>query len=133
MVIPFEGAGSVTRKMQLPCHIFCTNLRQRRTAAARPRHHRISTHTGAAMNPDKLMIPLAQVLSQHREQILPMLGGQAGGNARALLGNDAAMRTLATYSYALLPGLVRLAVKEPVFLDFVMNNRDKILERLLVQ
>jgi hypothetical protein len=43
------------------------------------------------------------------------------------------MRTLAIYSYALLPGLVRLTVKKPVFIDFVLNNRDKILERLLVQ
>lgn len=85
------------------------------------------------MNPDKLMIPLTQVLTRHREQILPMLGGKANGNARTLLGNDAAMRTLATYSYALLPGLVRLTVKEPVFIDFVMSHRDQILERLLVQ
>ena len=85
------------------------------------------------MNPDKLMIPLSAVLNQHREQILSMLAGQAGGNALAMLGNDAAMRTVAVYSYALLPGLVRLTVKETVFVDFVMNNRDKILERLLVQ
>ena len=85
------------------------------------------------MNPDKLMIPLTQVLNQHREQILPMLGGQSSGNAHTLLRNDAAMRTLATYSYALLPGLVRLAVREPAFVTFVMDNRDQILERLLVQ
>lgn len=85
------------------------------------------------MNPDKLMIPLTNVLNQHREQLLPMLGAQPGSNACTLLRNDAAMHTLATCSYALLPGLVRLAVKETVFIDFVMNNRDKILERLLVQ
>lgn len=65
--------------MQLPCHIFAP----------------------ICASAERLW--LANVLNQHRAQILPMLGGQAGGNARALLGNDAAMRTLAIYSYALLP------------------------------
>lgn len=73
------------------------------------------------MHPDKLMIPLTNVLTRHREQILPMLG------------NEDAMRTVATYAYALLPGLVRLAVKETVFIDFVLSNRDKIQEQLLVK
>ncbi|WP_182915883.1 hypothetical protein [Massilia cavernae] len=40
------------------------------------------------------------------------------------------MRTVATCCYALMPGPVRLAVKEPAFIAFVLANREKVLGRL---
>jgi hypothetical protein len=40
---------------------------------------------------------------------------------------------VATFCYPLLPGLVRLAIKEPVFVSFVMNNREKVLGGLSQQ
>ena len=40
------------------------------------------------------------------------------------------VRKVAVFCYPLLPGLVRLAIKEPAFVSFVMNNREKVLGRL---
>jgi hypothetical protein len=40
---------------------------------------------------------------------------------------------VATFCYPLLPGLVRLTIKEPVFVSFVMNNREKMLGGLSQQ
>ena len=81
---------------------------------------------------DKLAAPLNAIVSRHRASLLPMLGG-SGASARAALGNDEAVRKVALFCYPLLPGIVRLAVKEPSFVNFVMNNREKLLARLTVE
>lgn len=60
---------------------------------------------------------------------MPMLGGSETA-ARAALSNDEAVRKVAVFCYPLLPGIVRLAIKEHVFVGFVMNNREKLLVRL---
>jgi hypothetical protein len=77
----------------------------------------------------KLMDPVSRIVSRHSAELAPML---KNGNlsAQAMLGNDDAVRTVATYCYALLPGLVRLAVKEPAFISFVLANRVKLLGKL---
>lgn len=75
---------------------------------------------------DKLMEPVTKIVKQHGADILPMLKG----GTESALKNDDSVRTVATYCYALLPGLVRLAVKEPTFISFVMANREKILGNL---
>lgn len=80
---------------------------------------------------DKLMGPITNIVNQHSAEILPLLKGQSAGLSHAALKNDEAVRTVATYCYALLPGLVRLAVKEPAFITFVMNNREKILDKVV--
>ena len=76
---------------------------------------------------EKLLAPVSNILNQHGATILPMLKGGTG----AALQNDENVRKVATFCYPLLPGLVRLAVKEPTFVSFVMNNREKILDRLV--
>lgn len=81
---------------------------------------------------DKLAAPLNAIVSRHRASLLPMLGG-SGTSARAALGNDEAVRKVAFFCYPLLPGIVRLAIKEPTFVDFVMNNREKLLARLTAE
>lgn len=80
---------------------------------------------------EKLSGPVSAILDKHRATIMPMLGGNSASITRAALRNDEAVRKVAGYCYLMLPGLVRMAVKEPVFVDFVMNNRERLLDRLI--
>ena len=70
----------------------------------------------------KLYEPVARIVSRHAIELAPMVSNG--------MSNDATVRTVATYCYALLPGLVRLAVKEPAFISFVLDNRVKLLGKL---
>jgi hypothetical protein len=81
---------------------------------------------------DKLAAPMNAIVSRHRASLMPMLGGSAGA-AQAALANDEAVRKVATFCYPLLPGIVRLAVKEHTFVNFVMNNRAQLLSRLATE
>jgi hypothetical protein len=77
----------------------------------------------------KLMEPVSRIVSRHSAQLAPMLrSGHVP--AQSMLADDEAVRTIATYCYALLPGLVRLAVKEPGFVSFVLANRVRLLGKL---
>ena len=78
---------------------------------------------------DKLAAPFNAIVSRHRASLMPMLGGSAA-SARAALGNDEAVRKIAVFCYPLLPGILRLAIKEHTFVTFVMNNREQLLARL---
>lgn len=80
---------------------------------------------------DKLAAPFNAIVSRHRAALMPMLGGSASA-ARTSLSNDEAVRKVAVFCYPLLPGIVRLAVKEQVFIHFVMHNRERLLARLTV-
>lgn len=79
---------------------------------------------------DKLIGPVSSIIDKKREELMPMLSGGAGQAAQHVLRDDECVRKVATFCYPLLPGLVRLAVKEPVFVNFVLNNREKVLGRL---
>lgn len=79
----------------------------------------------------KLAGPVGTVIDKHKDIIAPLLKGKSADLTMAALDNDAAVRTVATYCYALLPGLVRLAVKEPAFVEFVMANREKLLGKMI--
>jgi hypothetical protein len=81
----------------------------------------------------KLTAQVAAIIDKHRGTIGPMLAMDGGGITRTALQNDAAVRAVAGYCYQLLPGLLRLAVKEPVFIDFVMTHREQLLDRLVEQ
>ena len=81
---------------------------------------------------DKLAAPFNAIVSRHRASLMPMLGG-SGPAARAALSNDEAVRKVAVFCYPLLPGIVRLAVKEHTFIHFVMNNRERLLARLAAE
>ncbi|KQQ96210.1 hypothetical protein [Massilia sp. Leaf139] len=81
---------------------------------------------------DKLSAPFNAIVSRHRASLMPMLGGSAPA-ARAALANDEAVRKVAVFCYPLLPGIVRLAIKEHVFIGFVMNNRERLLARLTTE
>lgn len=77
----------------------------------------------------KLMEPVSRIISRHTAELAPLLNNGSAATQSAL-NNDEAVRTVATYCYALLPGLVRLAVKEPAFISFVLANRVKLLGKL---
>ncbi|KFI06197.1 hypothetical protein [Massilia sp. BSC265] len=79
---------------------------------------------------DKLIGPVSSIIDRKRGELMPMLAGGAGQAAQHALRDDECVRKVATFCYPLLPGLVRLAVKEPVFVSFVLNNREKVLGRL---
>jgi hypothetical protein len=80
---------------------------------------------------DKLAARFNAIVCRHRASLMPMLGGSETA-ARAALANDEAVRKLAVFCYPLLPGVLRLAIREPVFVSFVMNNRERLLARLTV-
>jgi hypothetical protein len=82
---------------------------------------------------DKLRAPMAAVIDKHRSELAPLLAGRAGELSRSALSNDENVRTVAVYAYAVLPGLVRLAVKEPSFVDFVLAHRHTVLDKLVSQ
>jgi hypothetical protein len=89
----------------------------------------LSTEQGGLA--DKLMAPVSAIVAKHGSALQPLLQGSAGGLTQAALANDDNVRKVATFCYPLLPGLVRLAVKEPAFVSFVMNNRQAVLARLV--
>jgi len=78
-----------------------------------------------------LMQPVSRVIGAHREQILRQLDGKPGTWTVAALQNDQAMETVIRCCYELLPGLVRLAVREPAFRTFMLNNRERVLAQLV--
>ena len=79
---------------------------------------------------DKLTAPVTAIIDKHRATITPMLI-QGGAITQGALRNDAAVRTVAGYCYQLLPGVLRIAIKEPVFIDFVLTHREQLLNRLV--
>jgi hypothetical protein len=87
-----------------------------------------SEETGLAA---KLAAPAAKVVEQHRDVILKLLGGESAGAVQAAIRNDESVRKVAMFCYPLLPGLVRLAVKEPTFIDFVLRHRETVLDRIV--
>jgi hypothetical protein len=78
----------------------------------------------------KLMDPVTAIIDKRRADLLPMLQGSPGQAAQAALRDDECVSKVATFCYPLLPVLIRLAVKEPTFISFVLNNREKVLGRL---
>lgn len=78
-----------------------------------------------------LMQPVSRVLTEHRAQILQKMEGKPGEWTVAALQDQQAMDTVIGCCYELLPGVVRLAVKQPVFHAFMMNNRDRVLAQLV--
>lgn len=80
---------------------------------------------------NKLMEPMTKIVNRHAATIAPILKANSASLGQAALKNDETVRTVAVYCYALLPGVVRLAVKEPAFISFVMTHREKILGKLV--
>lgn len=80
---------------------------------------------------DKLLGYVGGAIEQNKSRIIPFLKEKTGEASMAALRNDENIEKLASILYAFLPGFVRLALKEHVFVKFVLENRDKILDKLL--
>lgn len=80
---------------------------------------------------DKLLGYVAIAIEQNKSKILPFLKEKTGEASLAVLRDDSNVEKLAGFIYAFLPGLVRLALKEQVFVQFMLDNRDKVLAGLL--
>lgn len=79
---------------------------------------------------ERLSAPLTKILDQHKDKITTLLVGGSASTLGQAIGKDENVRCVAGFCYPLLPGLLRLVVKEPTFVNFVMNNREKLLARL---
>lgn len=80
---------------------------------------------------DKLFDYISSAIEQNKSKILPYLKEKTGEASLTALRNDENVEKLAGVIYALLPGVVRLALREQVFIQFVLANRNKILDRLM--
>lgn len=79
----------------------------------------------------KLSGPLDAVLTKHRADICRLAGNSGSLTANALK-DDALVRKIAEYCHDALPWPLRMAVKKPAFVDFVMANRGTVIARLTV-
>ena len=79
---------------------------------------------------DKLALPMTRIVDKHRGRITAMLAGDGASQLGNALSKDDNVRKVATFCYPLLPGLLRLVIKEHRFIQFVMVNRERLLARL---
>lgn len=80
---------------------------------------------------DKLFGYVAVAIEHHKSQILPFIKDKTGEASLAALRDDSNIEKLGSFIYALLPGVVRLALKEETFVRFVLDHRNKLLDKLL--
>ncbi len=86
--------------------------------------------TESARQDGMLTAPLNAVLEQHRAAIVAHISGKSGCLTESLLKSDETVRSIAGYCYDFLPWPVRLAVKKPAFVDFVLAHREPVLAKL---
>ena len=79
---------------------------------------------------DKLATPLAKIVETNKVRISALLASDRATQVGHALNKDENVRQVAMFCYPLLPGLLRLVVKEPAFVSFVMHNREKLLAHL---
>ncbi|WP_332876531.1 hypothetical protein [Massilia sp. S19_KUP03_FR1] len=79
---------------------------------------------------DKLSAPLAKIVDRHKDKISALLLSGSTSTVGEALGKDENVRRVASFCYPLLPGLLRLVVKEHMFINFVMQNRERLLAHL---
>lgn len=105
-----------------------------RTVTARPEKispKKVADKPATNGTKDKLLGYIAEAIEQNKSKIIPFVKEKTGEASLAALRNDEHIEKLAGILYAFLPGLVRLALKEQVFVKFVLENRNKILDKLL--
>lgn len=80
---------------------------------------------------DKLLSYAAIAIEQNKPKIIALIKEKTGELSLIALRNDSNIEKLASYIYAFLPSLVRLALKEDVFVRFMLDNRTKLLDVLV--
>lgn len=76
---------------------------------------------------DKVSGMISSAIEQNKSKIIPMLKEKGVELSLAALRSDENVERLAGFLYAFLPGVVRFALKEQVFVQFVLDNRNKLL------
>lgn len=80
---------------------------------------------------DKLLVYVATAIEQNKSKVIPLLKEKTGEASLAALRDDANVEKLAGFIYAFLPAVVRLALKEEIFTQFMLDNRNKLLDKLV--
>ena len=80
---------------------------------------------------DKLLGYVATAIEQNKSKIIPLLKEKTGEASLAALRDDANVEKLAGFLYAFLPAVVRLALREEIFVQFMLDNRNKLLDKLV--
>ena len=78
----------------------------------------------------KLAVPLGKIVDKHKDRITAILASDGAAKAGRILSHDENVRKVATFCYPLLPGVLRLVLKEHTFINFVMLNREKLMAHL---
>lgn len=68
-----------------------------------------------------------KVLEEHLPKIRQLFEEKVGPRAMEMLADDAKMTTYSKVVYALLPGAIRVVVKEDSFVAFCFSHRSKLL------
>lgn len=74
---------------------------------------------------------ISSTIEKNKPKIIALLKEKTGEASISALRNDQHVETVAQYLYAFLPAVIRLALKEDVFIRFMLDNRDRILDHLL--
>lgn len=96
-----------------------------------------STGTSVQVTPkdskakEKLLGYVASAIEQNKSKIIPLLKEKTGEASLAALRDDANVEKLAGFLYAFLPAVVRLALREDIFIQFMLDNRNKLLDTLV--
>lgn len=90
-----------------------------------------ASSVGDSKATDKIMSYVAVAIEKNKSKVLPLLKSKTGEASLAALKEDANVEKLARVVYALLPGVVRFALKEQVFVQFMLDNRSKLLDKLI--
>lgn len=77
---------------------------------------------------DQLAAPLERIITEHGHKLRSMLTQQLP--LAQALQQDETVSKVARFCYPLLPGMVRLVVKEAAFVEFVLSHRHGLLARL---
>ncbi len=104
--------------------------RLKKLPAAEPAKPAETDGAGAS---DKLFAFVGKAIEQNKAKILPMLKEKGGEVSMAALRDDRIVEKLALVLYGRLPLMVRLALREQVFVKFMLANRTRILERFVVE
>jgi hypothetical protein len=79
---------------------------------------------------EKLQALTQSLTKENRTWIISLLKEKAGQVSVTALRNDDTIISIATKLYVMLPMAVRLVINEKIFIDFMMKNRDQLMERI---
>ena len=79
---------------------------------------------------DSLLAPINLILDRQRGDILSTFVGKSGDLTQTILNNEETLRRVADYCYEFLPWPLRMAVKKPTFVEFVLTHRHAVLAQL---